>query len=132
MKKDIQSAAAILKRFMNGHQIAAMVGNFQGEEGQYFQDKFIEIARTIDAMPKTYEQDGKGDKAVAYLHYFKGSVDAYITEKDIETEQHQAFGLVDIGYGPELGYVSIVELIANGLELDLHFEPTTIGEIKNK
>ena len=82
-------------------------------------------------MPETYGQDGMGDKAIAHLHYFKGSMDWYITEKDMEGEQLQAFGMVDMGYGPELGYISIAELVQNGIELDLHFTPMTLGEIKN-
>ena len=31
------------------------------------------------------------NKAVVYLYYFKGSADWYITEKDMEDEQLQAF-----------------------------------------
>ena len=61
--------------------------------------------------------DGKGDDAVVYLHYFRGGMDWYITEKDMEEEQHQAFGLADLGYGGELGYISIQELIDNGVSL---------------
>jgi hypothetical protein len=30
----------------------------------------------------------------------------------------------------ELGYISISELVQCGAELDLHFEPATLGEIK--
>ncbi len=82
-------------------------------------------------MPKTYEQDGKGDDAVVYLHYFRGDMDWYITEKDMEAEQHQAFGLADLGMGfPELGYINISELIDNNVELDLYWEPKTLREVK--
>ena len=80
-------------------------------------------------MPRGYEQDGKGDSAIAYLHYFTGSCDWYITERDTTDEQHQAFGLADLGYGPELGYISVQELIENGAELDLYFEPKPLKEI---
>lgn len=84
-------------------------------------------------MPKTYEQDGKGLKAIAYLHYFTGNADWYITEKDMsdpdEPGQLQAFGLANLGYGGELGYISIVELLKRGAELDYHFEPCPLDEI---
>lgn len=31
---------------------------------------------------------------------------------------------------PEIGYISIAELVKNGAEIDLHFDPKTLGEIK--
>ena len=46
----------------------------------------------------------------------------------MQNVQLQAYGLVNLGYGGELGYISIDELIGNNVELDLYFEPT---EIKN-
>lgn len=103
-----------------------------GEEQQYFRDKVVGLAFAISTMPKTYEQDGRGDKAVAYLHYFSTSGDWYITEKDQEDEQHQAFGLVSLGNDPELGYISIVELVKYGVELDLYWTPKTLEEIKKE
>ena len=93
-----------------------------------------EAAAIIDTMPKTYEQDGLGDQAIASLHYFLGGCDWYITEKDAEAPdslgQHQAFGWADLGGGGELGYISLVELLANGAELDFHFRPCTLAALK--
>ena len=66
-------------------------------------------------MHKVYEQGGKGDAAIVHLHYFTSSGDWYITERDTSVAQHQAFGSADLGYGPELGYISIAELIAKFL-----------------
>jgi hypothetical protein len=85
-------------------------------------------------MPKTYEQDGKDDQAIVYLHYFAGGrANAYITERDQEPEQHQAFGLADLfGDGGERGYISLVEWLANGAELDFHFTPCTLGELRHR
>jgi hypothetical protein len=31
---------------------------------------------------------------------------------------------------PELGYISIEELVANGIELDLYWTPKTLAEVK--
>ena len=99
------------------------------EEHSFFQSKLSEIENTISTMPKTYEQDGKGYNAIAYLHYFKGNADWYIVEKDIEDKQLQAYGLVNLGYGAELGYISIDELIGDGVEIDLYFQPTKIKNL---
>lgn len=107
---------------------------FSGEEKDYFCEKVGEYAARIANMPKTYEQDGKGDDAIVYLHYFYGSVDAWITEKDMEGGVDQAFGLVNLEgtgvEGAELGYVSIRELVDAGVSLDLNWEPKPIKEIK--
>ena len=119
--------------FMSAQQAQAMLQGMRGEEGQYFKDKCSEITKLVVDMPKTYEQDGKGDKAIAYLHYFKGGGDWYITERDMGPRQDQAFGLASLqGNDPELGYISLVELAKHNVELDLHFKPTTIGELKKK
>ncbi len=127
---DVNAVMPLLKQFIGKPQLSAIGTGIRGEEGQFFKDKLIEVAKIIQAMPKTYGQDGMGDKAIAYLHYFSGGSDWYITEKDMEDEQLQAFGLADLGYGGELGYISIQELIDAGVELDLHWTPKTIGEIK--
>ena len=125
---------ATLRPFIGRSQLATMAKLAKGEEGEHFRAKLSEMAEIVRTMPKTYEQDGKGDQAIAYLHYFRGGMDWHITEKDAETEdapgQLQAFGLCDLGYGPELGYVSIDELTAQGVELDLYWTPATIGEIR--
>lgn len=131
------AALAALNPFMGNSQTKAVRSNMNGEEGQYFIDKMIELATLIKNMPVTHGQDGKGDQAIAYLHYFRGGMDWWITEKDVGDDsdddgQHQAFGAADIGYGPSLGYISIQELIDNGVELDFHFPPKTLAAIKGK
>lgn len=107
-----------------------------GEEREYFRGKLCALATLVQSMPKTYEQDGAGEQAVIHLHYFTSGCDWYITEKDAETPeepgQHQAFGLADLGYGPELGYISIVELLAAGAELDLYWQPKTIAKLNSE
>jgi hypothetical protein len=87
-------------------------------------------------MPVTYATDGQGDDATVHLHYFTGGCDWYITEKDAGTPdepgQRQAFGLANLGYGGELGYISIAELIANGAELDLYWRAVPLRTVKAK
>lgn len=123
-----------LGQFIGPAQRHCLLDGFRGEEKEWFFDKVLELHQRITTMPKTYEQDGKGDKAVVYLHYFAGGqASAYITERDIETEQHQAFGLADLfGDGGELGYISLEEWLANGAELDFHFTPCTLGELRQQ
>jgi hypothetical protein len=103
------------------------------EERYFFRLKMIAVAQMVEKMPKTYEQDGKGEDAVITLHYFTAGCDWYITERDLgspEDALSQCFGLADLGYGPELGYISIPELLSVGAELDLYFKPRAIRELK--
>lgn len=135
MADKLQAAVAVktLKPFIGHPQLSTMTKNCYGEEKQFFIDKLVEMAELIKNMPKTYEQDGKGDDAIVYLHYFHGSMDWYITEKDVDTDgegQLQAFGLADMGYGAELGYISI-EDIKEHVELDLHFKPRPLREVRS-
>ncbi|WP_205010661.1 DUF2958 domain-containing protein [Nitrosomonas oligotropha] len=128
--EDVNRVMPLLKQFIGEAQLLVISSAMNGEDGQSFKDKLIEIANTIQAMLKTYGQDGMGDDAIAYLHYFKGSGDWYITEKDMEDEQLQAFGLANLGQGGELGYISIQDLIDAGVELDLHWNPKTLKIIR--
>lgn len=121
----------ILKGIMSPSQLSVIANGCRSEEKSFFFEKLAELANTFNTMPKTYEQDGKGDQAIAYLHYFRGTMDWYITEKDMEAEQHQAFGYADLGEGfGELGYISLIELSEIGAELDMHFTPKTLAEVK--
>ena len=130
-KAEATQAIKILKPFMCQSQISAIGSACYGKEKQFFFNKLVEMADLIASMPETYGQDGVKDP-VAYLHYFLGGSDFYITEKDNNFDgagQVQAFGLANLGYGGELGYISISELIANNIELDLYFEPTTLTNL---
>ena len=122
-----------LRNFLSFGQLTAMRLGLNGEESAYFRDKLTEIDARIRDMPRIYAQDGKGDAAIVYLHYFLGGHDWYITERDTSPEQYQAFGLASLnGYSPELGYISISQLIAHGAELDLHFQPCELGNIRTR
>lgn len=123
------TAAVTIREFISPSQLSVMGTNCRGEEGEWFKAKLVELAETINTMPHTYQQDGKGDEAIAYLHYFRGVADWYITEKDMDGGVLQAFGLAHI-QETELGYISIAELVKYGAELDLHFTPKTLAEIK--
>lgn len=125
-----------LTTFIGRSQRQAIRAGLRGQERQHFAQMLADLTHRINLMPKTYEQDGQGDAAIVHLHYFTSGADWFLTEKDINADgegQHQAFGLADIFQdGGELGYVSIVELLGAGAELDLHWTPTTLGEVKAK
>ncbi len=138
-----QGLAALdaLAAFMHPRQIKVVRNCMYGEERQFFIDKMIELAAQVKAMPHTYQQDGLGEQAIAHLHYFVGGCDWWITEKDkgdsedtAPNLQIQAFGYACLGDPTcaELGYVSLPEILNAGAELDFHWNPTALAEIKAK
>ena len=132
----IKAHETTLRNFIGKRQLAAMVSYAKhSEERDFFLAKIEEYASRVATMPKTYEQDGKGGDAVVYLHYFWGGSDWYIIERDTEDEQHQAFGYAILNgdiCNAELGYISIEELAGHGVELDLHWQPKTLREVKER
>lgn len=103
------------------------------EEHEHFWQIVTDLAKRIQTMPQTYQTDGQGDQALVYLHYFKGAGDWHITEKDSDPDgegQVQAFGRANIGFGGEMGYISIVELTQNNVELDLYWTPKPLSAVK--
>jgi len=134
-----------LVRFVPRHQLETMLENLYREDWSFFAKKLIELTETIENMPHTYETDGQGDDAIVHLHYFGGSFDSWITEKDKLPIQHQAFGYVTM-FGPEtaeLGYTSIQEYLdtaaelakkplSPNIEIDLFWTPKTVGEIRKQ
>ena len=124
--------------FIPKFQRKVLMSTLDGEEGGHFIQLLTDLRTRIETMPKTYETDGQGDDAVVHLHYFMGSIDAWITEKDAGVEgdpdltQSQAFGKIRLSRDPqgaELGYISIQELIDNRVELDLYWTPKKLSEI---
>ena len=133
-KKQAQALLPTLSKFVSKMQIEIIKAGFDLEEKQFFFDTVEALCNTFNTMPKSYETDGQGDNAIAHLHYFVSGNDWYITEKDQEDEQHQAFGVASLsmnGNTPELGYISIEELMKNNVEIDFHFEPKALKEINN-
>ena len=121
----------IIKKFVGTQQMKVMKEYCKGEEGEFFKTEITRLAELITTMPKTYETDNQGWKAVAHLHYFTSNWDFYITELDKNKDQHQAFGITN-GFDLELGYINIPDILKNGAELDLHWKPKTIEEIREE
>ena len=119
---------ATLKPFMPRKQAQILIQNLTtSEEAETFADIILTLAERVKAMPQPYETDGQGKIATAQLHYFVGSYDAYIVEKDTAKKQIQAFGWASCGYGFEAGYISVDELLELA-ELDLFFTPCPVGQ----
>lgn len=125
----LQAAIELVARFVSPAQLDAITEALAGEEQDYFIQKVSELAEVITNMPTTYQTDGTGEEAIAYLHYFIGGFDWFITEKDMLHEQLQAFGLVKM-FEEELGYININELRENQVELDLYWTPKPLKDIR--
>lgn len=124
-----------LENFINPVQLRVIRSLTKGEEGQFFKDKMDEILNTVNTMPKTGETDGQGHKAIVHLHYFYGGSDWWITERDMEVKQYQAFGYACLNGDwemSEFGYISIEELKDLGAELDLYWTPISVQEAIEK
>jgi|KBSSwiStaDraftv2_1062776.scaffolds.fasta_scaffold44048_7 hypothetical protein len=122
---------ADLRAFIGPAQMQCLGDACRGEERDYFKAKLVEMAELIERMPRVYQQEGLGDQAIVHLHYFTGSADWWITERDTSRAQHQAYGLADLYQdGGEMGYISIVELIRHGAELDLHWTAKPLAEVR--
>lgn len=131
MRKSILRTIEAVRPFIPRLQLMTMADGLRTEERAFFREKFRELESTIAAIPVTYEQSELGDAALVHLHYFAGGADWWITEKDVEGGTQQAFGLVDLGHGPELGYISIDELVTlRSMNIDLHWKPCTLAALK--
>lgn len=127
-RKDAAHSIAQLRGFIGTAQLQAIGQVCYSEEKLFMFEKLAEMAGIVTTMPKTYETDGLGNQAIVSLHYFIGNCDWWITEKDLGDEQLQAFGRANLGYGSELGYISITEIIAAGAELDLYWTPKPLSQ----
>jgi hypothetical protein len=134
--RSIEACIDAIRPFLSRVQCTVLQANcYDCDEGEYFQNLIRSLATRIEGMPVTYDQEGQGDEAIAYLHYFRGGSDWYITEKDVDGGIDQAFGFVVLNgdkANAEFGYISIAELAENGIELDLHFSPVPIRSVKAK
>lgn len=133
MTTETKAHITTLRPFIPMGQLANVVNLMRGEDGEFFVAKLAELAGIVREMPRTYAQEGLGDDAIIWLHYFCGGSDWWITEKDIHPNQLQAFGLVHMrGNYPELGYIPISEMLPLPVELDFHWRKKTIREVKEK
>ena len=96
-------------------------------------DMLSNVVQAYQDIPSLYNQDGKGNNAVAYLHYFVGGVDWWVTEYDRSTGI--MFGLSSLNNEWNLGYFNVSFFKNNDLspfqkpELDFYFKYQTLNEI---
>ncbi|MET4144060.1 DUF2958 domain-containing protein [Arthrobacter sp. UYCo732] len=92
---------------------------------------FYPPAEQLASWPALYATDGDGplgDKPIQ-AHYFQGSMDWYVAERD--PKENLAFGYTDLGYGGEWGYIDLDEVerlrghLGVPIERDLDFKPGT-------
>lgn len=82
--------------------------------------------KELAALPALYSQDGKGEDAIAYVHYFTGGYDYWASEFD--PEDGIFFGVANL-YEREMGNASAEEFIGLGkLERDLYWTPKPLRE----
>ena len=131
--EDLIGYVAECQAFVSAQQIEVMADLCRGEEGDWFREKFRDLAELFRTMPRVYQQEKKAEEAIVHLHYFLGASDWWIIERDTTRAQYQAFGLADLyGDGGEIGYINIVELIRAGVELDLHWKPKKLAEVRTE
>lgn len=141
--KELLNGASWFANFMGYSQRLALLEALRSEEGEGIADTVLRVAEQIKATPKTYGTEGQAEhERKVCLHYFRGGVDAYILERDVGDyadgeatgPQHQAYGKITViggGWeGAEWGYISIADLLKHGVALDLHFDPTPVGDMK--
>ena len=131
---DKKEIARIANIWIPDSQRQAVNVGLRGEEGKWFSDKLKEIAEVVTNMPVTFKN--RGADPMAYIRYFAGEREWYITEKDISGDEpgedhYQAYGYVR-GWENEFGYISIPELRGLNVEMDFHFTPTRISELPSK
>jgi len=121
-----------LSGFMPKHQMQIVRESLQGG-GLDFVEVVNRLKKIISTMPKLNENGDMGDDAVAHLHYFYSSGDWWITEREDGKDQNTAFGIASMNGMPlELGYIDIVNKLDDPrIELDFHFKPQRIGDIKD-
>lgn len=119
----------MLRPYLNCSQRLGLIQLLCGEESAWYRQRLREMLNIISGIPSLYATDGQGEAAIAELHYFTPQADFYFTELDRESADLPGFGLAIIT-DAELGYLNLTEVLANGGELDLHWTPQTIGEIR--
>lgn len=122
------------ENFVPALQRKYLLDVFKGEEKQLAIDIARRLYDIFNRMPKTYETENTPkERKVLWLHYFYSGSDWYIMEKDMYSDQYQAFGYAILNgdtENAEMGYISIPELMSiRGVELDFYFTPITFGEL---
>jgi hypothetical protein len=123
--------AQVLARYMGWPQWSSLEALMHGgDESAFFQELATTLSRGITDMPEVGSQN---EAETVYLHYFLGSSDVWVLEKDAAAgvERVFAFSLLNgDARMAELGYLDLSQLILTGFELDFHFSPKPLAEVR--
>ena len=139
-EKTTQQKLKKIKPFLPKQQYSVISSDIDGSEYE-FKDVVNRLFKAISTMPEVYDptekdkgkDEDEDEDTIAYLHYFQGGSDWFITKKASDENQRLAFGyavLNDDLEMAELGYISIEELKGLNIDLDFHFESATLGRIQ--
>ena len=124
------AALTTLAPYIGQAQLTAITQGVIGDEQEFYQAKVAQLAQLINTMPEMPWLEGKGETSLAYLHYFDDNGDWYITERDRQATQTQAFGLANPdGTIGAMGNIDISQLTGEGAELDLDWEPVMVETV---
>jgi hypothetical protein len=135
LKVSAENAFSYLRPYLFVGQLAALQQYSEGEESEYFRGVVVELAARIGSIPAMNEGPEVTNDSPAMLHYFYQGSDWYIFELEhvAEDDVVLGFGWAILGgdyQNAELGCISVSELLACGVELDLHFAPKTLGQVR--
>lgn len=106
-----------------------------GDQAEFVANKVFEIGDTLRKLPLGDESGAIRDDALCYLRYQKGSLNFYVTERQIHKELGElvmVMRVVDGGRNFDFFYAKIeaINNFCEGIELDLYWRPITIAEAK--
>ena len=135
LKTTAKQAFSQLRPYLFAGQLATLEQLSKGKEGEYFRGLVVALDAHIRSIPAMDQGPEVTNDSTVMLHYFYQGSDWYIFEL-----QHVAEDDVVLGFGwailggdyqmAELGCISVSELLACGVELDLHFAPKTLGQVR--
>jgi len=108
--------------------MSLMLGG-EGAELRYpsVKAKVLQVVENINFMPTAQV----GGEDIAFLHYTLGDTHFYISGRDKESEQRLAYGCICLqGRVPQLDYISIVDIVRCGAQLDFDWKPVPLGEVQ--
>ena len=95
-----------------------------------------QLVAELEKLPALYANEEAGDSAMAPVKVFTPDAGATWWLSEYDPREMLAFGLCDLGLGfPELGYVSIAELLelrgplGLEVELDEYYTPKDLGTL---
>lgn len=106
-----------------------------GPQAELAASKVFEIQQSIRSLPVGEATGTIRDDALCYLHYQKGDINFYVTEKQFHEgagELVMCMRVVDGGRNVDFFYARLdaINGFVDGLELDLYWKPMTIAEAK--